>query len=89
MDLVTLQTRLMEAQAALHKLLTGSLRQRVNYNGQDVTFAATDIGKLTPTSPNYRRCLHLVADPRSATRPIHFILLQDSSCRSCQIHGLS
>lgn len=72
-DLATLQAWLSEAETARHKLLSGSLRQRVSYNGQDVTFAATDIGKLNAyISDLQARIAALNGDPRKTLRPIHF-----------------
>lgn len=73
-DIAQLQTWLTEAETARHKLLTGSLRQRVSYNGQaDVTFATTDIARLDAYIASLKSQI-AVADGsgRGATRPIHF-----------------
>lgn len=40
------QSRLTEAETALHKLLTGNKPVSLNYNGESMTFQQTDEGKL-------------------------------------------
>jgi hypothetical protein len=40
------ETRLAQAEAALHKLLTGSQAERVDYEGYSVTYTKTNIGDL-------------------------------------------
>lgn len=72
-DLATLQGWLSEAETARHKLLTGSLRQRVSYNGQDVTFAQTEIDKLDSYIASLRAQIAAASgDQRQTLRPIHF-----------------
>lgn len=46
MDLATLQTRLLEAELALHKLLTGTLEVKVEFDTIRTTYNAGDINKL-------------------------------------------
>jgi hypothetical protein len=73
-DLSQLRTWLTEAETARHKLLTGSLRQRVSYNGQaDVTFAQTDIARLDAYIASLKSQI-ASADGSGigSTRPIHF-----------------
>lgn len=45
-DITTLRQRLTEAEAARHKLLTGSMRERISRSGTDITYTRADIGKL-------------------------------------------
>ncbi|WP_297576215.1 gpW family head-tail joining protein [uncultured Deefgea sp.] len=45
-DLSTLRLRLVEAENARHKLLTGSLRERINRTGTEITYSRADIDKL-------------------------------------------
>jgi polyhydroxyalkanoate synthesis regulator phasin len=45
-DLTTLQTRLSEAEDALHKLLTGQKAVSVSDEGQSVTFTQSNIEEL-------------------------------------------
>lgn len=45
-DITTLRQRLAEAEAARHKLLTGSMRERISRSGTDITYTRADIGKL-------------------------------------------
>jgi hypothetical protein len=72
-DLTQLQGWLIEAQSARHALLTGSLRQRVNYQGDEVWFAATDIDKLnTYIATLESQIAGLSGDPRNVRRPIYF-----------------
>lgn len=72
-DLATLQGWLADAETARHRLLTGSLRQRVSYNGQDVTFAQTDIAKLDAYISSLRAQIAAAGgDQRQTLRPIHF-----------------
>jgi hypothetical protein len=44
---MTLAEKIVEAEEALHRLLTGSLEQEVEYDGQRVKFGATDAAKLS------------------------------------------
>jgi hypothetical protein len=46
MDLLTLQGYLLEAQLALHKLLTGTKETSVSYEGKSVTFSAANVDQL-------------------------------------------
>lgn len=43
---MTLADKIAEAETALQKLMTGSLREEVEYQGQRVRFFATDVEKL-------------------------------------------
>ncbi len=73
-DLVTLQSWLAEAETARHKLLTGSLRQTVRYNGdKEVTFAKTDLAALDGyiTSLKARIAQLTEASPVNVTRPLY------------------
>ena len=72
-DLSQLRTWLTEAETARHKLVTGSLRQRVNYTGQaDVTFAQTDIGRLDAYIASLKSQIAAAeGSGRGASRPIH------------------
>lgn len=45
-DINTLRQRLGEAEAAKHKLLTGSMRERISRGGTDITYTRADIAKL-------------------------------------------
>ena len=45
-DQATLETWLAEAEAALHKLATGSLRQTVDVGEKRVTYTPADLGQL-------------------------------------------
>lgn len=45
-DLTTLRQRLADAETARHKLLTGSMRERISRGGTDITYTRADIGKL-------------------------------------------
>lgn len=45
-DTTTLRQRLEQAQTARHKLLTGSMRERINSAGTEVTYTRADIGRL-------------------------------------------
>ena len=45
-DLATLQQRLTDAESARHRLLTGSMRERINRAGTEVTYTRTDIAQL-------------------------------------------
>lgn len=44
---MTLDEKIAAADAALHKLLTGSLREEVEYQGRRVRFGKADISKLS------------------------------------------
>lgn len=46
MDTTLLRNRLIEAETARHKLLTGSMRERISRGGTDITYTRADIGKL-------------------------------------------
>lgn len=43
---MTIDEKIAEAEVALHKLQTGSLREEVEYQGQRVRFGKADIAKL-------------------------------------------
>ncbi|OQS39752.1 hypothetical protein B0T40_03185 [Chromobacterium haemolyticum] len=45
-DINTLRQRLTEAETAKHKLLTGSMRERISRGGTDITYTRADIAKL-------------------------------------------
>ena len=45
-DLATLQTRLSEAEEALHKLATGNHRVEVSFGDRKVVYGATDTAQL-------------------------------------------
>ncbi|QZA80246.1 gpW family protein [Deefgea piscis] len=45
-DISTLRQRLVEAENARHKLITGSLRERINRAGTEITYSRADIDKL-------------------------------------------
>ncbi len=72
-DLVTLQGWLAEAETARHKLLTGSLRASVTYNGQNVvSFARTEIGALDSYIAALRAQIGTGnGDARQTVRPIY------------------
>lgn len=73
-DLATLQTWLTEAELARHKLITGSLRQTVRYNGdREVTFAKTEIPALDAYIASLRSQIAELTDSSGAGRagPIH------------------
>jgi hypothetical protein len=73
-DLATLQGWLLEAETARHKLVTGSLRVTVRYNGEnEVTFAKTDMASLDAYIASLRsKIAALDGSARQTTRPIHF-----------------
>jgi len=73
-ELSQLRAWLTEAETARHKLLTGSLRQRVSYNGKnDVTYAQTDIAKLESYISSLKSQIAAAeGSGRGAMRPIHF-----------------
>jgi hypothetical protein len=75
-DLATLQIWLAQAETARHKLVIGSLRETVRYNGtQEVTFAKTDLAKLDAYIASLKsQIAGLAGDaPASRTAPIHLI----------------
>lgn len=45
-DISTLQIRLGEAETALHRLLTGSMRERISRNGTEITYTRAETDKL-------------------------------------------
>lgn len=45
-DLATLQARLVEAEAALHALLTGSMEASIDYDGRQVAFTMANADRL-------------------------------------------
>lgn len=45
-DITILRQRLADAENARHKLLTGSMRERINRGGTDITYTRADISKL-------------------------------------------
>ncbi|QRO34139.1 gpW family head-tail joining protein [Chromobacterium violaceum] len=45
-DIETLRQRLSDAEAARHRLLTGSMRERINRGGTDITYTRTSIRDL-------------------------------------------
>lgn len=45
-DLITLQARLAEAEAALHQLHIGSKAENVEHDGMRVTYTRADVSKL-------------------------------------------
>lgn len=45
--MTTIAQRICDAEDALQKLMTGSLREEVRYGDQLVRFTATDVNKLT------------------------------------------
>lgn len=71
-DLVTLQTWLAQAETARHKLITGSLRQTVRYNGdREVTFAKTEIPALDSYIASLKsQIAGLEGSPSTRTGPI-------------------
>lgn len=73
-DLTTLQGWLVDAEGAKHRLLTGSLRASVSYNGENsVTFAKTDIDQLNAYIAALRsQIAGLSGDPTKSTKPIYF-----------------
>lgn len=44
---MTVDDKIAEAETALHKLQTGSLREEIDYAGRRTRFTKADIGKLT------------------------------------------
>lgn len=71
-DLATLQTRLSEAEAALHKLSIGALRASVSYDGQTVTFTKAEMGELRAYIADLRsQIAALTATPAGRRRPLH------------------
>jgi hypothetical protein len=73
-ELATLQGWLTEAEGAKHKLLTGSLRASVTYNGQNtVTFAKTDMASLDVYIASLRSQIAVLnGEPAKVMRPIYF-----------------
>ncbi len=45
-DIETLRQRLSDAEAARHRLLTGSMRERINRGGTDITYTRPSIRDL-------------------------------------------
>ncbi|ACO74645.1 hypothetical protein LHK_01659 [Laribacter hongkongensis HLHK9] len=72
-DLNTLRTRLDEAEAARHKLLTGSLRERISSpGGADITYTRTEITALDRYISSLKADIARAtgaASPRRAIRP--------------------
>lgn len=71
-DLATLQAWLTEAETARHKLVTGSLRASVGYNGQQVTFSKTQLADLDAYIASLKsQIAGIEGDARAVRRPIH------------------
>ena len=58
MDTTLLRNRLIEAETARHKLLTGSMRERISRGGTDITYTRADIARAEGHSGG-RRALNI------------------------------
>jgi len=56
-DTAILQTRLDEAEAAMHKLQTGALQASVDYDGRKVAYSAANIDALRGYIAGLKRAL--------------------------------
>jgi hypothetical protein len=72
-DVSQLRVWLASAELARHNLATGSLRQRVNYQGQEVAFVTTDMDKLNAYISWLRgQIAGCEGNARGASKPIYF-----------------
>lgn len=65
-DPAVLQQRLDEAEAALHKLLTGSHVERVDYDGRMISYSKADMGTLQTYIARLKSDLGQSVKPRRA-----------------------
>lgn len=67
-DLATLQTRLAEAEAAYHRLMTGSLEESVSFNGRSVGYKPTEAPKLQSYIADLKNQIAALSGATSARR---------------------
>lgn len=71
-DRALLQTRLDEAETALHQLLVGKASVSLSYQGESVTFTAADEARLRAYIAQLKAELGLTTRPRAAARRVIF-----------------
>lgn len=69
-DLVLAQARLVEAQAAYHKLQTGSLRETVDHNGTRIQYTRADAMKLKEYIAELESAIAAASSPARRRRVI-------------------
>ena len=71
-DATTTQTRLDEAEAALHKLSLGAATVSISVDGRSVTYNAANLADLRIYIGSLRRELGLTSGRRGALTPLWF-----------------